>query len=107
VSFADLYHDKVPVEQLKGRVVLVGASAPGLVDLRATPVGTAYPGVEIHANLIAGMLDGSIKQRPAYVIGAEVLLLAAFGTALALALRCSRRCARRSRSSARWRSQSR
>jgi adenylate cyclase len=86
VSFADLYHDKVPVEQLKGRVVLVGASAPGLVDLRATPVGTAYPGVEIHANLIAGMLDGSIKQRPAYVIGAEVLLLAAFGTALALAL---------------------
>jgi adenylate cyclase len=76
----------VPVERLKGRVVLVGASAPGLVDLRATPVGTAYPGVEIHANLIAGMLDGAIKQRPAYVIGAEVLLLLAFGMTLAAAL---------------------
>jgi adenylate cyclase len=86
VSFADLYRDQVPVERLKGRIVLVGTSAPGLVDLRATPVGTAYPGVEIHANLIAGMLDGSIKQRPAYVIGAEVLLLAAFGLALAFAL---------------------
>jgi adenylate cyclase len=86
VSAADLYLDKVPSERLKGRVVLVGASAPGLVDLRATPVGTAYPGVEIHANLIAGMLDGSIKQRPPYVIGAEVLLLLSFGVALALVL---------------------
>jgi adenylate cyclase len=86
VSAADVHLDKVPVERLKGRVVLVGASAPGLVDLRATPVGTAYPGVEIHANLIAGMLDGSIKQRPAYVIGAEVLLLLAFGMTLAAAL---------------------
>lgn len=86
VSAADLFHDRVPVERIKGRVVLVGASAPGLVDLRATPVGTAYPGVEIHANLIAGMLDGSIKQRPAYVVGAEVLLLLAFGLTLALVL---------------------
>jgi adenylate cyclase len=86
VSAADVHLGKVPVERLKGRVVLVGASAPGLVDLRATPVGTAYPGVEIHANLIAGMLDGAIKQRPAYVIGAEVLLLLAFGMTLAAAL---------------------
>jgi adenylate cyclase len=86
VSLADVYFDKVPVEKLKGRIALVGTSAPGLVDLRATPVGTAYPGVEIHANLVAGMLDGSIKQRPAYVIGAEVLLLLAFGIPLALAL---------------------
>ncbi len=86
VSAADVFLDKVPAGRLKGRIVLVGASAPGLVDLRATPVGTAYPGVEIHANLIAGMLDGSIKQRPAYVIGAEVLLLLAFGAALAAAL---------------------
>jgi adenylate cyclase len=86
VSLADVYFDKVPVETLKARIALVGTSAPGLVDLKATPVGTTYPGVEIHANLLAGMLDGSIKQRPAYVIGAEVLLLLAFGIPLALAL---------------------
>ena len=34
---------------------------PGCFDLRATPVGAAYPGVEVHANLIAGMLDRKIK----------------------------------------------
>jgi adenylate cyclase len=86
ISLADVYFDKVPAEKLKGRVALVGTSAPGLVDLRATPVGNAYPGVEVHANLLAGMLDGSIKQRPAYVLGAEVMLLLLFGAALAASL---------------------
>jgi adenylate cyclase len=45
------------------------------MDLRATPVGAAYPGVEIHANLIAGMLDGAIKHKPPYILGADVLLV--------------------------------
>jgi adenylate cyclase len=86
VSLADVHLDKVPIERLKGRIALVGTSAPGLVDLRATPVGRVYPGVEIHANLIAGMLDGTIKQRPPYVTGAEVILLLLFGVALAVLL---------------------
>lgn len=86
VSLADVHLDRVPVERLKGRIALVGASAPGLVDLRATPVGRIFPGVEIHANLIAGMLDGTIKQRPPYVIGAEVILLILFGVTLAVLL---------------------
>ncbi|MCG6876508.1 MAG: CHASE2 domain-containing protein, partial [Betaproteobacteria bacterium] len=70
ISLADVYLDKVDEKRLRGRIALVGTSAPGLVDLRATPVGSAFPGVEIHANLIAGMLDGNIKMRPAYVLGA-------------------------------------
>jgi adenylate cyclase len=49
-------------------------------------VASVYPGVEIHANLIAGMLDGSIKQRPPYVLGAEVVLLLLAGVAMALLL---------------------
>jgi adenylate cyclase len=75
VSAADVLADRIPADQLKGRIILVGTTAPGLMDLRATPVGAAYPGVEIHANLIAGMLDGAIKHRPAYVLGADVVLL--------------------------------
>jgi adenylate cyclase len=83
ISLADVYLDKVDASRLRGRIALVGTSAPGLVDLRSTPVGSAYPGVEIHANLIAGMLDGTIKARPAYVLGAEVTLLAIGGLLLA------------------------
>jgi adenylate cyclase len=45
-----------------------------------------YAGVEIHANLIAGMLDGTIKQKPPYVLGAEVMLLLFSGLAMALVL---------------------
>ena len=63
-----------PPEALKGKIALVGASAHGLQDLRATPVDSVFPGVEIHANLIAGILGGTIKEKPAFV-GAEVVLL--------------------------------
>jgi len=69
---------------LKGRIALIGTSAPSLVDLRSAPVDSVYPGVEIHANLVAGMLDGKLKHKPAYMLGAEVLLLALGGVVLTL-----------------------
>jgi adenylate cyclase len=84
ISLADVYFDKVPVEKLRGKIALVGTSAPGLLDLRSTPVGEVYPGVEIHANMIAGMLDGTIKDKPPYMLGAEVVLLLIGGIFLAL-----------------------
>ncbi len=83
-SLADVWFDKVPVERLKGRIALIGTSAPSLVDLRSAPVDSVYPGVEIHANLVAGMLDGKLKHKPAYMLGAEVLLLTLGGVVLTL-----------------------
>ena len=83
-SLADVWFAKVPVESLKGRIALIGTSAPSLVDLRSAPVDSVYPGVEIHANLVAGMLDGKLKHKPAYMLGAEVLLLALGGVVLTL-----------------------
>jgi len=71
---------------LKGRIVLVGTSAPGLLDLRSTPVGSVYPGVEVHANMVAGILDQTIKQMPAWTLAAEMLLLAGAGLIMALVL---------------------
>jgi adenylate cyclase len=85
-SLVDVLNEKVPVEALRGKIALVGTTAPGLLDLRATPVDPVYPGVEIHANLIAGILDGNIKQRPPYVVGAEFVLLFLAGTVLTLLL---------------------
>jgi len=86
ISAADVFADRIPADRLKGRIVLMGTTAPGLKDLRSTPVGTTYPGVEIHANLISGILDGSIKYRPAYVLGADVVLLTIFGLTMVLLL---------------------
>ncbi|MEX0952120.1 MAG: CHASE2 domain-containing protein [Gammaproteobacteria bacterium] len=73
ISATDVIHGRVPVEQLQGRIILVGTSAPGLFDLRTTPVESKFPGVEIHANLVAGILDRNIRARPAYTLGAEFI----------------------------------
>jgi adenylate cyclase len=85
-SIVDVLNDRVDVSELKGKIVLVGTTAPGLLDLRATPVDPVYPGVEVHANLIAGMLDENIKQRPPYVLGAEFTLLLISGLVIAMML---------------------
>ena len=86
VSASDVLNGKVSPEMLKDKIVLVGTTAPGLMDLRATPVQNVYAGVEIHANMIAGILDQNIKERPGYTLGAEFVMLLLAGLLLALLL---------------------
>ena len=76
----------VPDAVLKGAIVLVGTSAPGLNDLRATPVNAEYPGVEVHANLIKSILDGRFKSRPDYALAIELGQVLLAGVLLTLAL---------------------
>jgi adenylate cyclase len=86
ISARDVLSGAAPADALQGRIALLGASAAGLLDLRSTPVGQRYIGVEAHANLIAGLLDGAIRQQPAWSDGLEfsLLLLIALLTALLL-----------------------
>jgi adenylate cyclase len=82
----DVLIGKVDKSVLEGRIVLIGTTAPGLNDLRATPVNSEYPGVEVHANLIKSILDNRFKHRPDYALAYEVLQVLGFGLALTLAL---------------------
>jgi adenylate cyclase len=84
LPLADVLADRVAPGTLKDKIVLVGATAPTLGDLRPTPVDNALPGVEVHASMLAGMLDQEFKRRPWYTLGAEVVLLVVGGTVLAL-----------------------
>jgi len=86
VSASDILNETVPKDKLQGKIILVGTTAPGLLDLRATPVGKAYPGVEIHANMIAGILDGTIKHAPSWTRTANFTLVLILGSLLALVL---------------------
>ncbi len=86
ISATDVLSGKASKELLNGKIVLIGATAPGLNDLRAAPVENIYPGVEMHANVIAGILDNNIKERPAYTLGAEVVMLFLVGMLLSLLL---------------------
>ncbi len=71
VSVADILSLSTPINELKDKTILIGTSAPGLLDLRSTPVDESMPGVEVHANIIAGILDQSIPQEPAYLIAVQ------------------------------------
>lgn len=75
VSAADVIEGTASAELLRGAIVLVGTTAPGLFDLRVTPVGEAYAGVEVHANVLSGLLDDRIKHHPEYVRGMHFTML--------------------------------
>lgn len=77
MPIADILAKKIPLDALENRIVLVGTSAPGLLDLRSTPVANAYPGVEVHANIISGILDDMVWHAPAWSIGVEIITLLA------------------------------
>jgi adenylate cyclase len=77
VSATDVLSENIADPQiLKDKIVLLGTSAPGLFDLRNTPVQKIYPGVEIHANMISGMLDQRFLSKPAYTSAAALLTMA-------------------------------
>jgi adenylate cyclase len=86
VSATDVMSNAVDKASLKNKIVLLGTTAAGLMDLRATPMQNVYPGVEVHANMVAGIMDGNIKQNPAYTQGIEFILLLLVGSLLAFSL---------------------
>ncbi|HRL99187.1 MAG TPA: adenylate/guanylate cyclase domain-containing protein, partial [Acidovorax sp.] len=86
ISASDVLEGKLPPQSLNGQLVLVGSTAPGLLDLRVTPVGRTYPGVEAHANVLSAFLDGKNIVRPDYAVGFDAAQLLCAGVILALVL---------------------
>ena len=86
ISATDVLRGRLVPGELEGKIAFVGTSAQGLFDLRNTPVGEAYPGVETHANLVSGYLDNSIKRKPPFESGVKVITLMLIGIVLAIAL---------------------
>lgn len=75
VSATDVLNGVADVEKLKDKIVILGTSAAGLLDLRTTPVQNVYAGVEVHANILSGILDQTIKFRPSYIQAIEFIEL--------------------------------
>jgi len=75
ISAIDVYKGKVDKKEIEGKFVLIGTSAPGLLDLRATPFDSVYPGVEAHANALDNMLKGDFLYRPSWAEGANLALI--------------------------------
>ena len=74
------------LDRIEGHIVLIGATAPGLRDLRATPFGGDEPGILIHAQALEQMILGDFLLRPGWADAAEFLGLAVVGLLFVMAM---------------------
>ena len=74
ISAKDVLNGTVESSRIANRLLIVGSSAVGLHDIKATPLDPVMPGVEIHAQILESILAQSYLSRPAYAVGAEVTL---------------------------------
>lgn len=94
VSFADLHADLLrrqrqrPADEFRNRIVVIGTAAAGLHDLRVTPLGSQYPGVEMLATALDNLKNG--RQMQAAPAGAGVILAGLLLGGLWLAFRAHR-----------------
>jgi adenylate cyclase len=76
ISYVDVLTEQVPAEYFRNKIVIVGATAAGLMDLRVVPFSNGFPGPEIHANIINTLLTGKfIKLMPWYVTLAILVVM--------------------------------
>jgi len=73
VSAGSVLSGEAPADSIAGHLVVIGTSAVGLEDFRATPVANFMPGVEIHAQIIENILTQQFLYRPGYAIGMELV----------------------------------
>src|SRR5579862_1497468 len=85
VSIADVINHNFPAGTFRDKLVLIGASATGIGDMRSTPFGGINdPGVEIHANVIDNILNRHFLVRGANQVALDLLLIFLFGVPLGL-----------------------
>ena len=77
---------EVNPDELAGAIILIGTSAAGLKDIRATPLNPVAAGVEVHAQLLEQILHGEFLKRPDWAPGAEFFYLVMVGLLLIVLL---------------------
>jgi adenylate cyclase len=82
----DIINNKYPAGEFKGKIVIVGATAVGMYDIRPTPFSTVYPGPEVHASVIDNILTGQFLDRPEWTKIFDILSIIVVGILLGLVL---------------------
>ncbi len=72
VSAVDVLEGRIAPDRIAQKLVLIGTSAVGLLDVKTTPVDPVMPGVEIHAQVLESALTGVVLLQPNYGIVAEL-----------------------------------
>ena len=90
VSAAAVLAGEADPELLRAKLVLLGVTGVGLLDYKATPLGEQVPGVELHAQLIEQIFDGTYLVRPDWALWLELALLAGGAAVLIVLVPSSR-----------------
>jgi len=85
-SATDVIHGRVPADAFRGKIVLVGATAIGIYDIRVTPFDHVFPGLEVHANVIDSILKQDFLYRPNWVTLFDLLAIILIGVAMGIIL---------------------
>jgi adenylate cyclase len=85
-SASDILGGKLPGGTFKDKIVLVGATAIGIGDLRTTPFGKVFPGPEVHATVIDNILAGDFAARPRWYRAIDLLVIVVLGALTGAAL---------------------
>jgi adenylate cyclase len=85
-SISDILAGKLPAGTFKDKIVVVGATAIGIGDIRTTPFGPVFPGPEIHADAIDNMLAGDFIERPRWAKAFDLMVIIGLGLLIGLVL---------------------
>ena len=86
MSASDVLAKRIDNRIFNGKIVMIGTSATGLFDLKASPVDSAMPGVEAHVQAINAILTQGLLKRPTWALGLEVTLTLLIGLLLTVLL---------------------
>jgi adenylate cyclase len=85
-SISDILLGNLPKGTFLNKIVIVGATAIGIGDLRSTPFGHVFPGPEVHANVIDNMLAADFIERPQWSAIFDMMAIVLLGTIVGAAL---------------------
>jgi adenylate cyclase len=86
ISVLEVMSDTFDTSKVDGKLVFIGSSAPGLKDLRNTPLDPVAPGVVVHAQIAEQILSGVYLERPDLIRGAEFIYLLVIGLLMVVLL---------------------
>ncbi len=82
LSIYDILTDDTVAEKVRNKMVLIGTSATGLLDIRSSPLNSELPGVEIHAQIIENVLTNVQLSRSSSAFAIELIVAAVVGILL-------------------------
>jgi len=88
-SLSDIIRGNIPQGTFKDKIIMVGATAIAIYDVRNTPLSSSgeYPGVEIHATVIDNIITNNFLKKPEWTTIFDALAILIIGLFTGLVVR--------------------